>query len=137
MVSKKKRGVKKKELFNFHNAIILLAILILFVILKTVFIPPSGLLEEAKSDLTEEAEIVLDKLTDDSVEVALLNANELIEERIENLDSMDYEEVKNILGVDSDFCIFIEDTNGDIVEIDDTGSGIGSDKISINGNPCG
>lgn len=137
MVREKKRGEKKRELFNFNNAIILLVILVLFSILKAVFIPSVSLLEEVKSDLTEEAEIVLNKLTDGSVEVSLLSSDELIEEKIENLNNMDYEEVKSILGINNDFCIFIEDTSGGVIEINGMTTGIGSDKISINGNPCG
>ena len=139
MVRKRKRGVKKRELFNFNNAITLLVILFLFVILKTIFIPSetvSLLLEKVKTDLTEEAEIVLDKLTNGPVEISLLSSNELIEEKIENLGRMDYEEVKNIFGIENDFCIFFEDISGNIVQIDSLSPGIGSNLIYIDGNPC-
>jgi hypothetical protein len=139
MVRKRKRGVKKRELFNFNNAITLLVILFLFVILKTIFIPSetvSLLLEKVKTDLTEEAEIVLDKLTNGPVEISLLSSNELIEEKIENLGRMDYEEVKNIFGIENDFCIFFEDISGNIVQIDSLNPGIGSNLIYIDGNPC-
>ena len=128
---------KKRELFSFNSAIILFVTLILFAILKAVFAPPVSLLEEARPDLTEEAKIVLDKVTNGTTEVSLLNSDELIEEKVENMDSMDYEEVKSILGVNNDFCIFVEDISGGVVEINGMTTGIGSDKISINGNPCG
>ena len=109
--------------------------IILFIILTTIFTSSGS--SETKSDLTTDGEIVLNKLTNDPAKLSLLNSNELIEEKIENLDNMDYEEIKSILGVEKDFCIFIEDTNGQVVELEGMNSGIGSDKISINGNPCG
>ena len=49
---------------------------------------------------------------------------------------MDYNEVKDILGIKSDFCIYFEDVTGNLVRIDNTNLGIGSDKIFINGEPC-
>jgi len=129
---------KKRELFSFNNAIILLVILMLFVLLKTIFIPAEtiSLLKEIKVDLAQEAEIVLDKLTDGLEEISLLSSNELIEEKFETLDKMGYDEVKDMLGIENEFCIFLEDVTGNLVKIDDLNLAIGSDKIYINGIPC-
>jgi hypothetical protein len=49
---------------------------------------------------------------------------------------MDYNEIKNLLGVENDFCVFFEDVTGDIMKVNGIVSGIGSDKIYINGEPC-
>jgi hypothetical protein len=119
----------KKEWLDFNRAIVLLLIISLFIILKTAFTPQ-------KTELLKEAEIVLDTLTDDYTKVSLVESNELIEEKIRNLDSMDYNEAKNVLGVEGDFCIFFEDATGNLVRIDNINSGIGSNKIYINGEPC-
>ena len=133
-----KKEVKKREWLNFNSAMLLLVILALFVILKTAFTPPEivRLLEDVKTDLVEEAEIVLDTLTNGASEVSLLDSNELIEEKIRELDKKDYNEIKSMLGVKSDFCIFFEDLNGNPVKIGDINSGVGSDKIYINGKSC-
>lgn len=124
-----KKKTKKREWLNFNKAIVFLLILALFVILKTAFTPQ-------KTELMEEAEIVLNTLTHGYTKVSVVQSNELIEEKIRNLDKMDYNEAKNILGVESDFCIFFEDTTGSLVRIDDTNPAIGSNKIYINGEPC-
>ena len=120
---------KKREWLNFNRAIVLLLMLALFVILKTAFTPQ-------KTDLVQEAEIVLYTLTGGYAKISLIDSNELIEEKVENLDQMGYDEIKNILGIKNDFCIFFEDASGNLVKIDGINLGIGSNKIYINGNPC-
>ena len=129
---KKIKKSKKKELFTYNNAIILLIIIVIFAILKASVVPQkTGL---AKDDLSQDAEIVLDKLTNGKV--SLIRSNELIERQIQNLDKMDYEEIKNLFGVKNDFCIYFEDITGNAVRINNMNLGIGSNKISINGEPC-
>lgn len=130
--------IKKLEWFNYNKAILLLLIIALFVILKTIFTPPETiqLIEQIKTDLVKESEIVLDKLTNGQEEISLLNSNELIVEEVIKLDQMSYNEVKNMFGVKNDFCIYFEDITGNILKIDGVNLGIGSNKIYINGEPC-
>ena len=52
------------------------------------------------------------------------------------LAGMDYNRVKAIVGVKNDFCIYFEDITGSILKVDGMGTGIGSGKIYINGQPC-
>lgn len=104
--------------------------LALFVIFKTALTPTKT------ANLMQEAETVLNSLTNGKTEVSLLTENSLTEERIENLEQIDYNEIKKIIGVENDFCIFFEDATGQIVQINGMDPGIGSDKIYINGEPC-
>jgi|TARA_B100001971_G_scaffold126941_1_gene116931 hypothetical protein len=122
-----KKKAKKREGFNFDRAIFLLLMLALFVIFKTSLAPPKA------ANLMQEAETVINILTNEKTEASLLTQNSLTEEKVENLD---YDEIKNIIGVENDFCIFFEDINGNLVKIDDMDPGIGYDKIYINGKPC-
>jgi hypothetical protein len=128
MAKKKNQATKKREWFNFNTAITLLVILALFVILK------QSLTSEVIS-LEEEGKIILDKLTNGK-EIRLLNSNVLVEKEVNKLDQMDYEEVKSMLGIKNDFCIYFEDANENVMKIDDINLGIGSSKIYINGEPC-
>ena len=134
----KKEWIKKKERFNFNKAIFLLFLIAVFVTLKTFFtgLDPSTVLEVTESDLMQEAEIVLDKLTNGNTLVGLLDSNVLSEEKIISLDQMDYDEIKSLLGIKNDFCIFFEDITGNVIKIADIDSGICSGKIYVNGNPC-
>lgn len=134
----KKERIKKKELFNFDKAIFLLLLIALFVLIKAFFtsLELSTVVEVTENDLVQETEIVLDKLTNGETVVSLLDSNVLSEEKIMNLDRMDYDEIKSLLGIKNDFCIFFEDVTGNVIKIGDINSGIGSGKIYVNGNPC-
>ena len=129
MAKKRNQMIKKKEWLNFNKAMLLLLIISLFAIIKTAFMPDS--------ELAKEAEIILDKLTNGNGEINLLNANELVEEKVIELHQMDYNNVKSMLGVKSDFCVYFEDISGNAITIDGISPGIGSNKILINGEPCG
>lgn len=133
-----KKQAKKQQWFNFNKAIILLFLLAVIGILKTALAPNQipELPEEGKTDLAVEAGIVLGKFIDGDTEVSLLDSNELIEEKVAELEQMDYDEIKDLLGIENDFCVFFEDVTGDIIKVDGVVSGMGSDKIYINGEPC-
>ena len=47
---------------------------------------------------------------------------------------MDYDDLKDSMNIKNEFCVYFEDENGNIVEGIKT---IGSDKIEVNGKPCG
>lgn len=136
-MAKKERN-KKKEWFNFDKAIFLLLLIALFVLLKTFFtsLEPSTVVEVTENNLVQESAIVLDKLTNGETVVSLLDSNVLSEEKIISLNQMDYEEIKSLIGIKNDFCIFFEDVTGNVIKIADINSGIGSGKIYVNGNPC-
>jgi len=121
-----------KNLLNFNNAMIFLFILALFMIIKGAFDTQIGV----ENNLEYDAEIVLDKLTNGQEEISLMSSEELIEEKLKNLDQMEYNEIKRKLGVKTDFCIYFEKLNGNILKFDNINLGIGSDKIQINGEPC-
>ena len=128
MAKKRNQMIKKKEWLNFNKAMLLLLIISLFAIIKTAFMPDS--------ELAKEAEIILDKLTNGNGEINLLNANELVEEKVIELHQMDYNNVKSMLGVKSDFCVYFEDISGNVITIDGISPGIGSNRIYVNGKPC-
>ena len=126
------KEAKKKEPFTFKNAIILIIIIMLISILRAAIAP----IETSKANLEKEAKVVLNVLANKDGKVSLVDSNGLVEEKIESLSDMGYEEIKSILGIKNDFCIFFEDVLGNIVKIDGIDSGIGSGKIYINNEPC-
>jgi len=42
-----------------------------------------------------------------------------------------------MLGINKDFCVYLEDITGNLIRIDGISLGVGSNKIRINGEPCG
>lgn len=55
---------------------------------------------------------------------------------IEELLSEDYSQLKKKLRVKNEFCLFLEDENGNVIYLSQDQSGIGSGKISISDVPC-
>jgi len=53
------------------------------------------------------------------------------------LDGMEYDDVKESLGIKNDFCLYFEDEQGNIVQVDHISRGIGYNKIHVSGMPCG
>ena len=130
-----KRKAKKREWITLHNAIVFIIILMVIAVLRSIVSSETGTAGE-KVNLEKEAVTVLSKITDERTPISLLKSNELLEEKVEQLEKMDYEEIKSMLGIKSDFCIFFEDATGNLVRVNEVKSGIGSRKIYINGKPC-
>ena len=132
------KNSKKFELFTFNKAMLLILIIMVIVILKTSFTPPETLsqLRHMKTNLELEAEIVLDALSNGNSKISFMSKDSLVENKIIKFSRLEYSEMKQLFGIKSDFCVFFEDVTGNIVKIDNIKSGIGSDKISINGEPC-
>ena len=143
LIKMAKNNVKKnvgKDLFTFNNAVLLALTLSLIIIFKTIL----GSVATPKSaekvdvadlaDLEQEAKILLDTVTAEGT--GLVQSNELLEDKVKSLSNMDYDEFKHTLSLKSDFCIYFEDANGNIIKIDGVEHGIGSEKIKINGKPC-
>jgi hypothetical protein len=132
MAKHKKSARKKKFTFNFNAALTLLLIIALLAILKEISSPIGNL----ESDLADEAQVVLNKLTASNSDMSLITSDGITDERVSKLESMEYDYVKGMLGVKSEFCVYVEDIDGNIVKIDNKDKVIGSDKIHINGKPC-
>lgn len=56
--------------------------------------------------------------------------------KLEELSNMDYEVIKAHLGMQADFCIYLEDEKGNVVPVSDKKLGIGNSKVNISGRAC-
>ena len=57
--------------------------------------------------------------------------------RLATFSNKSYEEIKRELGVSAEFCIHLEDGEGNIVFVNSSMAGIGSGRASISGYTCG
>jgi hypothetical protein len=122
---------------------------VIFLVVFTVFfaILTKNTQQDTTARLNEEAQILLNRLTTQinslnaDRNIVIVKSGRVIEERIDTLMHLNYDELKASLGIQGDFCIFLEDKDGkvinisDIIERDDV-VGIGYDKINISGLPC-
>ena len=113
-----------------------LAILIFFMsLVSDAFIP------EGNSNLNEEAEDIMKKVLNRNSS-RLVESSVVNETLLKDLADEEYPSLKKELRVVSDFCIYFEDDQGNIMNINDAGNpytkyGIGSEKINLSGIPCG
>ena len=127
----RQKNRRKKELLSYDNAVRLIAILLIIAVVRAAITS-----EASKPDLEQEAEYVLKAITDENMPVSVLSSNEVVEEKVIELHQMGYNNIKSMLGVKNDFCIYFEDISGNVIRIDGVNLGIGSNSILINGEPC-
>ena len=94
--------------------------------------------EESKiEDLEDDASIVMENVATEDSAVRITEGMDVDQEKLEDLLQMEYSEIKEKLRVENDFCIFLEDGEGNIIYLEAGQPGIGSDKIKVSDVPCG
>ena len=92
--------------------------------------------QDTKSeDLQREASIVLDNVVSEDSVIGIVDGTEVSETKLQQLLGDDYATVKEKIRVGNDFCIFLEDGNGNVIPISGE-PGIGSGMIKISGEGC-
>ena len=92
--------------------------------------------DDKTEDLQDEASIVLENIVSEDSNVGILVGTEIDETKLQQLLGEDYDTIKEKMRVKNDFCIFLEDENGDIIYLSPDQPGVGSPKIKISGDPC-
>ena len=87
-------------------------------------------------ELEQDAARVLKSVSSDDPDVGIVDGIEVDEAKLEQLLGEDYAVIKEQMRADKDFCIFLEDENGDVIYISPGQAGIGSSKIKISDIPC-
>lgn len=86
--------------------------------------------------LKEEALIVIKQVASGSSSLRVIDGNEINQSRLNELKNLSYVELKRQLRIDGDFCIYVEDENGNIVLLNNSYRAIGAPSINISGAPC-
>jgi hypothetical protein len=88
-----------------------------------------------------ESEVIANKLAFDP-QLRVAENNQLNPQSLANLTRLQYDALKAQLGVQDEFCIYLEDSQGNLIYIQDgstkyTGIGSGSGELNLSGTPCG
>ena len=86
--------------------------------------------------LENDALKVMSDVVSNDPDVSIVTGSEVDIDKLQALLGEDYNQIKQKLRVGSDFCIFLEDENGNIVYITPTQTGVGSNTISVSSIPC-
>ena len=88
------------------------------------------------SNLKEQASLVIRQIGSEESPLSIVEDKEINLSRLNELKNLSYDELKRRLRIEGDFCIYIEDENGNIVLINNSYKGIGSPDINLSGTPC-
>ena len=133
MPRKKKRSRSPPPKVNLNTVTILVAIgkLALFILIA---MGPQSSEVSTESD----QQMLMSRLTEgDTVHniAPILNGGAIDQQELNDLAEKDYDELKDYLGIQSDFVVYFEDSNGQIVNIIDRPC-LGSTFGQVNGQQC-
>ncbi len=112
--------------------------IVLFIGTIFVFYSVLSAKQSPKTDeLQDDASIVLESIVSEDSDIGILDGAEVNETKLEELLGMEYSEIKKKMRVENEFCIFLEDEEGNVIYITQDQPGIGSDEISVSEVPCG
>ncbi len=114
---------------------VMLAVVIFIGAIFVVYSILSGNRGDTAKTLQEDAALVLGNLASKDSEISIVNGGEINDARLQELLNKEYPKLKQLIRSGSDFCIFLEDNEGNLIYISSK-PGIGSDKIKISGQPC-
>ena len=86
--------------------------------------------------LREEASQIVKQISSGDAALRIIEKNEINLSKIAELKNLSYDELKSMLRIEGDFCIYPEDEKGSIVVLNNTYKGIGSSTINISNTPC-
>ena len=112
----------------FGIIVFMVAFFVFFIVLSE---DPAGKINRLK----EEASSIVRQLVSGE-ELRIVDGTEVNVSRASKLKDIQYEELKRRFRVEGDFCIYIEDSKGNIVLINNSYKGIGSPQINISGTLC-
>lgn len=86
--------------------------------------------------LKADANSIIKQVSNEGSTLSIVSEQEINVTKIGELKNLNYDELKSQLRVEGDFCIYIEDEKGNLVMINDSYRGVGSQNINISGVPC-
>ena len=93
--------------------------------------------DDAKVDsLKKESLAIIKQVTSEDSPLKVVQNNEIDSQKLDDLKGMTYVDLKRKLRADKDFCIYMEDDNGNIIPMNGNYLGIGSPDIDLAGTPC-
>ena len=119
---------------------ITLAVIIFIASFFVIYAIATNRTSTSTEELTQEAERISKEAASENSSLSMVESNQLDQIKVEDLISQDYEEIKKKLRIETEFCIYIEDKDGNLIYLNQSETenitGIGSPNINISGIPC-
>lgn len=88
------------------------------------------------SSLKEKATIIIKQVGSGDSLIRIIDNNEINLTRAGALKNLNYDQLKKELRVEGDFCIYLENEDGNLVLINNSYKGIGAQNIALGSTPC-
>ena len=92
--------------------------------------------DSASADLKKEAKLVLDTLTSPGSSERITDANVINDSRLAQFLTTDYNTLKQDLRIQNNFCVYLQDEEGNIIYLNSTATGKGDPSINVSDIPC-
>ena len=120
--------MKKAQVWSMDVIIAITIFTLIFIgLFLTIGIASKG---SKSGTLINENEVISEALLADTRNISIMSENKLDKAAILNFSQKGYEEIKAELGITSDFCIYFEETDGDITDIEEIYT-IGDPSVNI------
>lgn len=136
--------LKKRGKAQSWSLDIILAFVVFVLIIALLYAVLSSNTNQDFNEVELEAKTIVSNLDSETAignnELSIIEKGSINEDKLEQLYSKNYSEVKRDLNIKGDFCIYIVDYNGNVLAINSTDgkkNGFGSELLEIGGTGCG
>lgn len=125
--------IKKSQAWSFD---IILAVIIFvgaFFVFYALLKPQT---EKNLDTLQEDANLISQEMLSGSSILNVIEDGKINEEKLQQLLDEEYSTIKSQIRIESDFCIYLEDQDGNVIYLGSGVPGVGSESIKIGDVPC-
>ncbi|MBI2542522.1 hypothetical protein HYV80_07500 [Candidatus Woesearchaeota archaeon] len=126
-------GIKKSQSWSLDIVLGVIIFSAAFFIFYSLIDADSG---TKAQNLKEEASSVTKQVASQEAPLRVVDKNEINITKLNELKNLSYADLKRRMRVEGDFCIYLEDDEGNLVLINNSYRGIGSPTINLSGTPC-
>jgi len=128
-------GKKKSQAWSFD---VILAVIIFVGAFFVFYALTKPQVEKSADTLRSDAELIAKELLSESSPLNILDGSTIDEAKLQQLLSEDYPALKSQVRVEGNFCIYLEDQDGNVIYIsrEPDVTGVGSPTMSISSIPC-
>lgn len=126
--------MKKGQTFS-TDAIVAVAMFVIAVIMLYYLSGPATTSKQAEKLQSEAGKLPATLSSQQNLSSVFIQGSRIDEQKLREAINLSYDNLKSLLGVESDFCIYLEDENGNIVPMEGK-VGIGSPLASFSGKGC-
>ncbi len=92
--------------------------------------------ESKAKNLRDEAAVVIKQVSSEGISTNILDRQQINLSKMNELKNISYDELKRMLRIEGDFCIYLEDESGYVIVLNNSYKGIGSPNINISKTRC-